>query len=68
MQYDLLFVGDGLFNAPLVHKAVLAGKKCLVIEKRNHIAENIYTVADLVCISILLWMILLLRLGICGRG
>ena len=43
MQYDLLFVGAGLFNATLVHKAVLAGKKCLVIEKRNHIAGNIYT-------------------------
>lgn len=43
MKYDFLFVGAGLFNATLVHKAVQEGKNCLVIEQRNHIAGNIYT-------------------------
>lgn len=43
IKYDLLFVGAGLFNATIVSKAVKKGKKCLVIDKRNHIAGNIYT-------------------------
>lgn len=43
MQYDFIFVGAGLFNATIAHEAVKKGKKCLVIEKRNHIAGNIYT-------------------------
>ncbi|MBQ1833106.1 MAG: NAD(P)-binding protein, partial [Treponema sp.] len=38
MHYDFLFVGAGLFNAVLAHEAVKHGKKCLVIERRNHIA------------------------------
>ena len=42
-QYDLLFVGAGLFTATIAHEAVKHGKKCLVIEKRPHIAGNIYT-------------------------
>ena len=43
MQYDYLFVGAGLFSATIAHEAVKHGKKCLVIDKRNHIAGNIYT-------------------------
>ena len=43
MKYDYLLVGAGLFNAVIAQQAVKAGKKCLVIEKRNHIAGNIYT-------------------------
>ncbi len=42
-KYDLIFVGAGLFSSTLVHEAVKKGKKCLVIEKRPHIAGNIYT-------------------------
>ena len=41
MKYDYLLVGAGLFNAVLANK--LREKKCLVIEKRSHIAGNIYT-------------------------
>lgn len=41
-KYDYLIVGAGLFGAVFAHEAVKAGKKCLVIDKRNHIAGNIY--------------------------
>lgn len=43
MHYDYLFIGAGLFSATIAHAATKAGKKCLVIEKRPHIAGNIYT-------------------------
>ena len=43
MKYDYLIVGSGLFGAIFAHEATKKGKKCLVIEKRNHIAGNIYT-------------------------
>ena len=43
MKYDYLIVGAGLFGAVFAHEASKAGKKCLVIEKRSHIAGNIYT-------------------------
>ena len=43
MKYDYLIVGAGLFGAVVAHEAVKRGKKCLVIDKRNHIAGNIYT-------------------------
>ena len=42
MKYDYLIVGAGLFGAVFAHEAKKSGKKCLVIEKRNHIAGNIY--------------------------
>ena len=42
-HYDFLFIGAGLFSATLANAATKAGKKCLVIEKRSHIAGNIYT-------------------------
>ena len=42
-KYDLIFVGAGLFSATVAHEAVKKGKKCLVIEKRPHVAGNIYT-------------------------
>lgn len=41
--YDFLIVGAGLFGAVFAQEAKKAGKKCLVIEKRGHIAGNIYT-------------------------
>ena len=42
-QYDYLIVGAGLFGAVFAYEAKKAGKKCLVIDKRDHIAGNIYT-------------------------
>ena len=42
-MYDYLFVGAGLFSAVIVSKMTELGKKCLVIDKRNHIAGNCYT-------------------------
>ena len=43
MHYDYLLVGAGLFNATLANIFTAKGKKCLVVEKRPHIAGNIYT-------------------------
>jgi len=43
MGYDYLIVGAGLFGAAFAQQATAAGKKVLVIDKRNHIAGNIYT-------------------------
>lgn len=43
MKYDYLIVGAGLFGAIFAHEASKKGKKCLVIDKRNHIGGNIYT-------------------------
>lgn len=43
MKYDYLLVGAGLFSATFAVLAREAGKKCLVVEKRDHIAGNIYT-------------------------
>ena len=43
MNYDYLIVGSGLFGSIFAHEAALRGKKVKVIEKRNHIAGNIYT-------------------------
>lgn len=42
-MYDYLIVGSGLFGATFANLALKAGKKVLVIERRNHIAGNIYT-------------------------
>jgi len=42
-KYDYLIVGAGLFGAVFAYEANKRGKKCLVIEKRPHIAGNIYT-------------------------
>ena len=43
MKYDYLIVGSGLFGSVFAYEANKKGKKCLVIEKRNHIGGNIYT-------------------------
>ena len=42
-KYDYLIVGAGLYGAIFAHEAKKRGKKCLVIDKRPHIAGNIYT-------------------------
>lgn len=41
-KFDYLIVGSGLFGSVFAHEAKKAGKKCLVIEKRNHLGGNIY--------------------------
>ena len=43
MHYDYLVVGAGLYGAVFAHEAHKAGKKVLVIDKRDHIAGNVYT-------------------------
>lgn len=43
MQYDYLIVGAGLFGAVFAHEMKKRGKSVLVIDKRDHIAGNIYT-------------------------
>ena len=43
LKYDYLVVGAGLFGATFAHEAKKAGKTVLVIDKRNHIAGNVYT-------------------------
>lgn len=43
MKYDYLIVGAGLFGAVFANQAIKSGKKCLVIDKRKHIAGNVYT-------------------------
>ena len=43
MNYDYLVVGAGLFGAVFAREMNRAGKRCLVIDKRGHIAGNIYT-------------------------
>lgn len=42
-MYDYLIVGAGLYGAVFAREATDAGKKVLVIDKRNHIAGNVYT-------------------------
>lgn len=42
-KYDLLLVGAGLFSGVVAERAASMGKKILVLEKRNHIAGNIFT-------------------------
>lgn len=41
-MYDYLIVGSGLYGAMFAYEAKKRGKKCLVIDKRNHIGGNIY--------------------------
>ena len=41
-HYDYLIVGSGLFGATFAYFAHKQGKKCLVIDKRNHLGGNIY--------------------------
>ena len=43
MDYDFLIVGAGLYGAVFANELKKRGKKCMVIDKRDHIAGNIYT-------------------------
>lgn len=42
MKYDYLIVGAGLFGSVFACEAHKRGKSCLVIDKRDHIAGNVY--------------------------
>ena len=42
-MYDYLIVGAGLYGAVFARELTNQGKSCLVIDRRNHIAGNIYT-------------------------
>ena len=42
-KYDYLIVGAGIFGSIFAYEAQKKGKKCMVIDKRNHIAGNMYT-------------------------
>lgn len=43
MRYDYLIIGSGLFGSIFAYEMNKIGKKCLIIEKRNHIGGNIFT-------------------------
>lgn len=43
IHYDFLIVGAGLYGAVFAERAKAAGKKCLVIDKRDHVGGNVYT-------------------------
>lgn len=42
MRYDYLIVGAGLFGAVFAREAMRRGKRCLVIDRRDHIGGNVY--------------------------
>ena len=42
MEYDFLIVGAGLFGSTFAYLAQKQGKKCLVIDKRDHVGGNVY--------------------------
>ena len=42
-HYDYLIVGAGITSAVFAHEASKVGKSCLVIDRRSHVAGNIYT-------------------------
>lgn len=46
MKYDYLIVGSGLFGATFARLATDAGKRCLVVDRKEHIAGNCYTHDD----------------------
>jgi len=43
MKYDYLVVGSGLFGAVFAREMTDAGKRCLILEKRDHVGGNVYT-------------------------
>ena len=49
MKYDVLIVGAGLYGAVFAREMTQCGKRCLVIDRRPHIAGNVYTerIADI---------------------
>lgn len=45
-KYDYLVVGAGVFGATVAERLATAGKKVLVIDRREHVAGNIYSYTD----------------------
>jgi UDP-galactopyranose mutase len=43
MQYDFLIVGAGLFGSAFAHEATKKNKRCLVVDKKEHIGGHLYT-------------------------
>ena len=43
MRYDYLIVGAGLFGSVFAYEAKKRSKRCLIIDKRDHIGGNVYT-------------------------
>ena len=41
-KYDYVLVGSGLYSGVFAYLARQKGKRCLVVEKRDHIGGNIY--------------------------
>lgn len=41
-KYDYLIVGSGLFGTTFAHCATKTGKRCLVIDRREHLGGNVY--------------------------
>ena len=41
-KYDYLVVGAGLFGCTFAYEMSKRGKKCLVIDRRDHVGGNIY--------------------------
>ena len=41
-KYDYVIVGAGLFGSTFAYEMTKRGKKCLVLDKRNHVGGNIY--------------------------
>jgi UDP-galactopyranose mutase len=39
-EYDYIVVGSGLFGSVFAHEMHIREKKCLVIEKHNHVGGN----------------------------
>ncbi len=42
-HYDYLIVGAGLFGAVIAERMTAAGKHCLIVDRRDHIAGNVYS-------------------------
>ena len=42
MIYDYLIVGSGLFGSTFAYRANMVGRRCLVIDKRQHLGGNVY--------------------------
>ncbi|MCL2628767.1 MAG: UDP-galactopyranose mutase [Oscillospiraceae bacterium] len=43
IKYDYIIIGAGLFGSVFAHEATKRGKKCLVVDKRNHIGGNVFS-------------------------
>ena len=43
MKYNYLIIGSGFFGSICAYELNKQGRKCLVLEKRNHIGGNCYT-------------------------